>query len=361
MKEIEIGEFFKEKLSDSVQAPPADLWNGILQDPTLQRFNRTRRLRRLALRVALPALAVAITLAALLLAPSSSNPPANSSHNCVTASKSVVYTEKSSATATTSDALKTAVPTAKPAATLPQNTPISPAEPNLPTPVTTPVIPIVNEPAPTLPLMVSLPHHQPMNLSTFPSTSTHSLPAKSTSNDIFKQDAGGGLDTNGQLSGALSYSHDTSVCRNSKVKLYVYNADNVFWSCGSQSAEVELYVSEPLTIRADIRTVDKRDTAIFVRIGVYDCELFIPTAFTPNGDGLNDEWLVSAPADYSHYECVVKDKSGRILFQTKNIHQGWDGKSNGQYLPLGAYHYICRFRDEMGEQHIQQGQVMIIR
>lgn len=360
MKETEIGEFFKEKLSNSQQTPPADAWNGILQDPTLKRFNRARRVRRISLGVGIPTLVVAVSLAAFLLVPSKQHSPATSPAPTISKVETTTAATPAASTEILSASPASATPASSP--TITQNETSIPAATITPLETQSPVATAETEPAPALPLMVFHPHPEtenPANTQT-PAAAKHT-PQTDNGNLTKRTTGGDNPDTDEQTSYAMTYSKDTSVCRNSKVRLYVNNAESVFWSCGTMAPEVELYVSEPLTIRADIRTLDKRDTAILVNIGVYDCELFIPSAFTPNGDGLNDEWLVSAPANYTHYECVVKDKSGRILFQTKNIHQGWDGKSNGQYLPLGAYHYICRFRDEMGEQHIQQGQVMIIR
>ena len=151
------------------------------------------------------------------------------------------------------------------------------------------------------------------------------------------------------------------MCRNSKLTLFVHNADHVFWSFGSDLENVDLIVEENTRVEATVHTKEGKDTTIRVNITVCDCELFIPTAFTPNGDGLNDEWLVYAPAGITDFECMVYDKAGTLLFHTRNIHQGWNGMNNGKYLPAGGYFYSCRYRDELGTPHVQKGQVTLVR
>ena len=162
-------------------------------------------------------------------------------------------------------------------------------------------------------------------------------------------------------SGQLLWSHDTTVCRNSKLTLYVQNAADVHWNIGWQGESVTLFPEEPLLVAATITTNDKIDTTVYIHVGVVDCGLWIPTAFTPNGDGLNDEFLVHAPADITRYECTIYDRTRGILFRSQNILQGWNGTLNGKPLPLGAYFYIITYYDALGVKHVEKGQITLIR
>jgi gliding motility-associated-like protein len=68
-----------------------------------------------------------------------------------------------------------------------------------------------------------------------------------------------------------------------------------------------------------------------------DALVYIPNAFTPNGDGKNDTWLPIT--SYTEgYLLMVFDRWGQIIFETSDANQGWDGKSkNGNLLPIGVY------------------------
>lgn len=69
---------------------------------------------------------------------------------------------------------------------------------------------------------------------------------------------------------------------------------------------------------------------------------YIPNAFTPNHDGKNDVFIPQGEGvNTDDYLFQIYDRNGRILFQTNNPHQGWDGTDNGgKELPLGTYVYV---------------------
>lgn len=86
--------------------------------------------------------------------------------------------------------------------------------------------------------------------------------------------------------------------------------------------------------------------------------IFIPSAFSPNGDGRNDTWNIPALAAYPYFEVAVYNRWGQMVFHTKSILKPWDGKFNGKDLPMGSYNYFI----DVGEsQYIFKGSVMIVR
>lgn len=89
-------------------------------------------------------------------------------------------------------------------------------------------------------------------------------------------------------------------------------------------------------------------------------QFFIPSAFTPNGDGLNDLFLVKANFEPRSFEMAVLSRGGDVLFQTRDINIGWDGMLHGKLLPQGVYVIIIKYKDSEGNEHKQQGQVLLI-
>lgn len=71
-----------------------------------------------------------------------------------------------------------------------------------------------------------------------------------------------------------------------------------------------------------------------------DCppQVWVPTGFTPNGDGLNDVFKPVA-LDIGDYTLQIYDRWGKLIFQSMNIEQGWDGTFAGKGLPEGVYVY----------------------
>ena len=87
---------------------------------------------------------------------------------------------------------------------------------------------------------------------------------------------------------------------------------------------------------------------------------FIPSAFTPNGDGLNDLFLVKANFEPKSFEMTVLNRSGEMMFISRDLNIGWDGQLRGKLMPQGVYVCIIKYKDSQGNEHKQQGQVLLI-
>jgi gliding motility-associated-like protein len=66
--------------------------------------------------------------------------------------------------------------------------------------------------------------------------------------------------------------------------------------------------------------------------------LYIPSAFTPNGDGLNDTFGIKGEG-IKDYHLFIYDRWGEIIFESTNLRQQWDGKCNGKPAEQGTYVY----------------------
>ena len=71
-------------------------------------------------------------------------------------------------------------------------------------------------------------------------------------------------------------------------------------------------------------------------------ELYIPNAFTPNGDGINDVFVVQSINDCMVYEMSIYNRWGQMLFYTDSYPLIWDGTFNGDPVPTGSYIYLIR-------------------
>lgn len=72
-----------------------------------------------------------------------------------------------------------------------------------------------------------------------------------------------------------------------------------------------------------------------------DIELLIPNAFTPNGDGLNDEFGPVVPlVELPNYSMLIYNRWGQLLYETRDIRKGWDGTFNGQPVSMDVYSYV---------------------
>ena len=94
------------------------------------------------------------------------------------------------------------------------------------------------------------------------------------------------------------------------------------------------------------------------------CEIVVPTAFTPNGDQMNDSWeIVDLDDVYPNNKVFIYNRWGNLLFESEQgdySSNQWDGKYGGELLPVGSYYYIIMTEgDNSGE--ILKGTVSIIK
>lgn len=94
-----------------------------------------------------------------------------------------------------------------------------------------------------------------------------------------------------------------------------------------------------------------------------DYSFYAPNAFTPNGDGRNDEFLVFGEGiDNTEFEMYVFDRWGNLIFVSKDIYKGWDGTRNGGPLSqIDTYVWEVKFKDLTGNPHKYLGHVNLIR
>ncbi len=91
-----------------------------------------------------------------------------------------------------------------------------------------------------------------------------------------------------------------------------------------------------------------------------DPNLFHPTAFTPNGDNLNDIFTVFGQY-VVEFEMQIFNRWGELLFTTDDITSGWDGTFKGNAMPEGTYAFIANITDSAGRTFKRSGSVLLLR
>ncbi|WP_184549087.1 PKD-like domain-containing protein [Mucilaginibacter sp. FT3.2] len=69
-------------------------------------------------------------------------------------------------------------------------------------------------------------------------------------------------------------------------------------------------------------------------------QLTVSNAFSPNGDGTNDNWEIVGLVAFENSTVDVFNRYGSLIFHSKGYGTPWDGRSNGQPVPVGVYYYI---------------------
>lgn len=91
-------------------------------------------------------------------------------------------------------------------------------------------------------------------------------------------------------------------------------------------------------------------------------KILVPNAFSPNGDGLNDEFRIFSKDDVMIASFIIINQHGEIVFQTSGCSGSWDGRYKGISAPEGNYMYMISFIVP-GQEGIQskKGSIMLIR
>lgn len=127
--------------------------------------------------------------------------------------------------------------------------------------------------------------------------------------------------------------------------------DSYFWNYGDgvqsslfedvhQYADTGVFIPQLIVVTNN----DCRDTAdLEVKIKAV-LNVYVPSAFTPNGDGVNDSFFVEGFAiDFNNFEFLIFDRWGTLMYRTIE-NKAWDGTYKGELAPQDVYVYRIRLR-----------------
>jgi gliding motility-associated-like protein len=106
-----------------------------------------------------------------------------------------------------------------------------------------------------------------------------------------------------------------------------------------------------------------RLTTIFVQMITDVCNegtVYLPTGFTPNGDGANDILYIRSNFITEVY-LTIYDRWGEKLFETDDVKKGWDGIYKGKKLDQGVYGYYMTFKCNNGQESFKKGNITLMR
>ncbi len=162
---------------------------------------------------------------------------------------------------------------------------------------------------------------------------------------------------------------DTRIMFGNSIRLNAEDHEFYRWSPNDGSLDnfnINNPVATPtVTTTYMVEGMDKygcRDTA-FVKVIVDSTQdEFIPTAFTPNGDGKNDIFRAVGTKFHKLVEMRVYNRWGQQVFYSNTREVGWDGTFEGQPADMGVYYYtIIVARPGFTENQLYKGEVTLIR
>ncbi len=92
-----------------------------------------------------------------------------------------------------------------------------------------------------------------------------------------------------------------------------------------------------------------------------ECRLYLPTAFTPDGNGKNDGFGGLSRCTLETYECDIFNRWGQRIFQTRQPGVSWNGTYKGVQSPSGTYVYMIRYKFPSLPLHQVRGSLQLLR
>ncbi len=133
------------------------------------------------------------------------------------------------------------------------------------------------------------------------------------------------------------------------------------WSTGETTEDVDPLGGGVYTVEVTDDNLCKSTENIFVEVHY---RIYAPTAFSPNGDGINDEFHVfGLGTDLREFELTIFNRWGQIVFETQDVNDYWNGKLNNtsEILPVDVYTWQAIISYSTGEQIIDNGNVSLLK
>lgn len=153
-----------------------------------------------------------------------------------------------------------------------------------------------------------------------------------------------------------------SLCTYDKLILQpTKNYSNYLWSNGAAQSNITIQNPGQYWLQVtDVNGCRGLDTITVVsktcNIGV-----FIPTAFTPNGDGKNDFFKAIVHGNLLSFKLEVFNRYGELVFRTSDILKEWDGLYKGATFSTNTFVWQCVYQLEGNQPVYQKGTVLLIR
>lgn len=142
---------------------------------------------------------------------------------------------------------------------------------------------------------------------------------------------------------------DITVCSNEPIALKASGGSAYAWSpctglnnCNNAETVVTPGLQERYVVTVTNSNGCKDMDTLFVKYRAPDEPIYIPNAFTPNNDGLNDLFRPMSRSRREATEWKVYDRFGNNVYTSSNASGAWDGTTKGKPLPAGTYAYRIR-------------------
>jgi len=158
----------------------------------------------------------------------------------------------------------------------------------------------------------------------------------------------------------LFLGNDTSICPGQQLILNAGNFSSYLWQDNSTGATYPVTTTGTYSVKVN----DNKGCSGLDSISVIvDCsDIYFPSAFTPNSDGLNDLFGAEGNiATIKNYSLTIYNRWGEIIFQSNDPLQKWNGKYKGSDSNAGTFVWLAKFIIANHPSEIRKGTITLLR
>lgn len=164
----------------------------------------------------------------------------------------------------------------------------------------------------------------------------------------------------------LNLGSDTVLCDGEVIQLISPSSEgSLLWNTGSTTASIPVSQAGWYWLEIEKEGCGVHRDSIFINgmnCATPACDLWIPTAFSPNGDGINDKLVVkyNLLQEITDYYMEVRNRWGQVVFTSRQLDDIWDGNFKQQPAGIDTYYYFVRYR--CGKTNwVKRGDVLLLR
>lgn len=162
----------------------------------------------------------------------------------------------------------------------------------------------------------------------------------------------------------FSLGNDTSICNGDMLKLEVPRYADVYqWQNGSNKKSIEARDPGNYSVAITLDGCLAYDT-LQLKTENCNCIAMIPNAFTPNGDGVNDQFvpIIKCANLIPDFHISIYNRFGQRIYYTDKQGDGWDGTYNGRPSEVDTYYYILEYSTRINkETSVRKGDITLVR
>ncbi|MCB0641246.1 MAG: gliding motility-associated C-terminal domain-containing protein, partial [Phaeodactylibacter sp.] len=161
--------------------------------------------------------------------------------------------------------------------------------------------------------------------------------------------------------GVLDLGPDTLLCPTEVLELnaFVPGYTEYTWQDGATDLIYEVTLPGQYQVVVSDGCVILRDS---IEVGWQSCcAVFVPNAFSPNDDGVNDKFRPYFECALSQYELLIFDRWGALLYRGTDPENGWDGRHNGERMGTGVYTWMMTYRELGQDSQLEAGDLLLMR